>query len=194
VPSPLSAAEERSPGVRPSSAQRQREPAAASLHSQIFRGLLAAVVEDVIGDLVTFAKVVQAGTLDRRDVDEHVLAAVVRPDEAVALFSVEKFHSPARHVCSPLVTAVALGSEWFLAGPRSRAIFFRSSALPVLSNLPNSSRSSAVRLPTASGAFRGGKGRVGQNQAITRQRITRALQPQGYRAARLEKEQRTRRA
>jgi hypothetical protein len=37
----------------------------------------------------------------------------------------------------------------------------------VLSSLPNSSRSSAVRFPIGSGAFRGGKGRVGQNQAIS---------------------------
>src|ERR1019366_435768 len=48
----------------------------ASRDPQIFRRLLAAVVDDVECHLVAFAKV-DAGLLDGRDMDEHVWAAAV---------------------------------------------------------------------------------------------------------------------
>ena len=56
----------------------------------------AAVADHVVGDLVAFSQAVQAGLLNSRDMDEHVLAAGVRRDEAVTLRRVEKFHCRAR--------------------------------------------------------------------------------------------------
>src|SRR6476646_828540 len=87
-------------GARPSSAQRQREPAAASLQPQIFRRFLAAARDYVEGDLVAFPQV-NAGALDGRNMDENVLATAVRRDKPVTLGRVEPLHSTTRHVALP---------------------------------------------------------------------------------------------
>src|SRR3954447_19689488 len=62
------------------------------------RGLAVALVGlELVGDLLTFAQAHQAGALHRRDVDEDILAAVVRLDEAVALGLVEPLHRTRFH-------------------------------------------------------------------------------------------------
>src|SRR3984893_7887932 len=78
-----------------------------SLHLQIFRTLFALVWNDVIGDLVAFTEVVQAGPLNGRNMDEHILTATaIRRDETIPLSRVEPLHSTCRHVRSPF------GTEW----------------------------------------------------------------------------------
>ena len=54
------------------------------------RPAAAAIVLGLEGELGAFGKLLQAGALDRRDVDEHVLAAALRRDEAEAAIVVEE--------------------------------------------------------------------------------------------------------
>ena len=57
------------------------------------RGLAAAAVGfDIKGELLPLVKAAHAGALDGGDVDEHIRAARVLHDEAVALLGVEKFN------------------------------------------------------------------------------------------------------
>src|SRR5687768_13674870 len=55
------------------------------------------VALDFVGNLLVFIEAAQARLFDGRDVDENVLAAVVRLDEAVALGAVEPFYSAGSH-------------------------------------------------------------------------------------------------
>jgi len=54
-----------------------------SLHSQIFRGLLATVVDDVEGDLGAFEKAIEARPLNGLDMHKHIAAAAVRRNKAL---------------------------------------------------------------------------------------------------------------
>src|SRR5215207_8091629 len=67
--------------------------------SEIGRGLLAAapVGLNLIGDLLTLREAPHSGPLDGTDVHEHIPAALIRLDEAVALCFVEPLHSSGRH-------------------------------------------------------------------------------------------------
>src|ERR671921_731488 len=71
---------------------------------QIDRGLFAAAAVGLhlIGDLLTLREAAQAGALNRADVDEHVLAARVRLNEAIALLVVEPLHRSRCHDVSSL--------------------------------------------------------------------------------------------
>src|SRR3954452_6369391 len=62
-------------------------------------GLLAAapVGLNVIGDLLTLSEAAHARPLHGADMHEHVLAALVGLNEAVALLVVEPLHSTSRH-------------------------------------------------------------------------------------------------
>src|SRR3954452_4780223 len=66
---------------------------------EIGRGLLAAapVGLNVIGDLLTLSEAAHPRTLHGADVHEHVLAALVGLNEAVALLFVEPLHGTSRH-------------------------------------------------------------------------------------------------
>jgi len=46
-------------------------------------------------------KITETGSLDRSNMDEHIMAAVVGRDEAETPGRVEPLHSPARHVRPP---------------------------------------------------------------------------------------------
>jgi hypothetical protein len=73
-----------------------------SCDPQIFRALLALIRDHVIGDLGSLAQVAQAGLLDRRDMDEHVLATTaIGLDETVALGRVKPLHRAAWHAARP---------------------------------------------------------------------------------------------
>ena len=62
------------------------------------RGLAAAAVGfDVKGELLPLVKAAHAGALDGGDVDEHIRAARVLHDEAVALLGVEKLNGTCSH-------------------------------------------------------------------------------------------------
>src|SRR5688572_14436586 len=60
-------------------------------------GFLAAVGDHFVFDLRAFIERAQAGLLDRRDVQKHVLAAAVRLDEAITLGRVEPLNSTSSH-------------------------------------------------------------------------------------------------
>jgi hypothetical protein len=74
---------------------------AASLHPQIFRGLLPAVVNDVEVNLDAFNQAAEARLLNSLDMYKYVAAAIVRGNEAKTSRLVEPLHGPARHVSSP---------------------------------------------------------------------------------------------
>jgi hypothetical protein len=65
---------------------------------QVFRRRLALVRDFVIAHLGTLIEAAKARSFDGRDMDENVLAAVVRLNEAVALGRVEPLHCTHRHV------------------------------------------------------------------------------------------------
>src|SRR5438105_13081816 len=52
----------------------------------------AALCGDLVIDLLAFIQAVQARTLDGADMDEHVLAAIGRLDEAETLGGIEPLH------------------------------------------------------------------------------------------------------
>src|SRR4051812_34973833 len=64
---------------------------------QVRGGVLAALVDHVVADLLALAERAHPGALDGRDMDEHVLGAVARLDEAKAFSGVEEFHSACSH-------------------------------------------------------------------------------------------------
>src|ERR1700754_1819354 len=65
---------------------------------EIDGGVLAAVLLDLIGDLLAFVQAVQASPLDGADMDEHVLAAAVRLNEAKTLGGIKPLDRACRHV------------------------------------------------------------------------------------------------
>src|SRR6516165_933120 len=80
-----------------------------STHFEIGRRLLAAVADQFIVEHLALVERAQAGPLDRRDVDEHVSAAVLRLNEPIALRRVEPFHGASSHhgllACTNLIAA-----------------------------------------------------------------------------------------
>jgi hypothetical protein len=55
------------------------------------------ICDDVEFELLPLVEGAQAGTLDRADVNEHILAAVIRLNEAEALLAVEPLYSARTH-------------------------------------------------------------------------------------------------
>jgi hypothetical protein len=97
---------------------------------QIGRGGLAAAAIgfDVKGELLPLIKAAHAGALDGGDVDEHIRAARVLHDEAVALLRVEKLngtcshdglHLKTRHAFAAVPTIRAVQSGFCVFGGRS---------------------------------------------------------------------------
>src|SRR5690348_6924720 len=74
-------------------------PVPPSSRFQIGRRAFAAarVALDVEADLLALVQVADARALDGRDVHEHVLAAIIRLDEAEALLGVKPFYGADRH-------------------------------------------------------------------------------------------------
>src|SRR5262249_7722736 len=63
------------------------------------RGLASPAIRyDLIRDLLTLVEAVHSGPLDGADVDEHVVAAIVRLDESEALLAVEPLHGSLGHL------------------------------------------------------------------------------------------------
>src|ERR1700754_69397 len=58
------------------------------------RALALLVRLDLEADALSFGQILQSGAFHRGDVNEHVAAAVVRLDEAVAAFAVEELDRP----------------------------------------------------------------------------------------------------
>ena len=57
-------------------------------------GLFAAVLLDLVGDFLAFVEAVEACALDGADMDEYVLAAAVRLNEAITLVPLNHFTVP----------------------------------------------------------------------------------------------------
>ncbi len=70
--------------------------------AQIFgRGLARLSISDnVVRDLLSLVEAMHAGAFDRADMHEHILAAVIRLDEAKAFLAIEPFHGSLRHISS----------------------------------------------------------------------------------------------
>src|SRR4051812_34768179 len=68
---------------------------------EILRGGLAAVGDELVLDNLPLVQAVQPGTLDRRDVHEHVLVAAIWLDEPVAFGRVEPLDGAFLHRRSP---------------------------------------------------------------------------------------------
>src|SRR4051812_31249233 len=70
---------------------------------KVARSLLAALGDDLVGDLLAFHEGAHPGPLDGADVHEHVLGAVSRLDESEALLGIEELHGTCRHCSFPCV-------------------------------------------------------------------------------------------
>src|SRR5215831_16651183 len=68
---------------------------------QIAGGLLAALGYDFEADLLALVQRTHASALHCSNVHKHILRAIVRLNEAVALLGIEKFHSSDRHQVFP---------------------------------------------------------------------------------------------
>src|SRR5439155_24564860 len=68
---------------------------------QVGGGILAALIHHLVADLLAFVQAVQACTLDGADMDENVLAAAVRLDEAETLGRVEPLYCARSHGLYP---------------------------------------------------------------------------------------------
>src|SRR6185437_7642503 len=84
------------------SAEQRSEPllrcfATSADQREIAGRFLAAIAHDLVLDLLTLIEPRQPGALDRRDVDEDVLAAGIRLNEAVALLRVEPLDRTRSH-------------------------------------------------------------------------------------------------
>ena len=68
--------------------------------AQIFRRGLAglAIGNNIEGDFLPLIEATHPGALDRADMDEDILAAVIRLDEAKAFLAVEPLYRTLRHV------------------------------------------------------------------------------------------------
>jgi len=65
-------------------------PASADL--EVLCRFLAAIAHDLILDDLSLIERAEPGALDRRDVDENILAAALRLNEAIAFGRVEPLH------------------------------------------------------------------------------------------------------
>jgi hypothetical protein len=67
---------------------------------------LSALGHNVERDFLSLVEAAHPGAFDSADVDEHVLAAVIRLDEAEALLAVEPLYGSLRHVNVSLLSSV----------------------------------------------------------------------------------------
>src|SRR6266446_6126347 len=61
------------------------------------RGLALLAALELVAELLALLQIAHPGLLDGRDVDEHVLRAVIGLDEAIALLCVEPLHGSGSH-------------------------------------------------------------------------------------------------
>src|SRR5919112_467011 len=89
----------RSGGTASRAELRAHKPSGALRGLEVDRGGLAVALIglELEGDLLALAQAADARALDGADMDEHVLAAAVRLDEAVALGLVEPLHRSRLH-------------------------------------------------------------------------------------------------
>ena len=83
----------------------------ASGQFQIGGRSLAALHLHLVADLLSFIKATQASSLNRGDVDEDILAAILRHDETEAFCGIEPLDSPDSHSCVKLRAGTARGAQ-----------------------------------------------------------------------------------
>jgi hypothetical protein len=71
-----------------------------SLDLEVFRGVLPAIVHEFILNTLPLVQSAQAGTFDRRDMDEHILASTLRLNEPIAFVGLNHFTFPVGIVVS----------------------------------------------------------------------------------------------
>jgi hypothetical protein len=70
----------------------------ASTYSQVFRRFLAAICDNVVANLGALCEGGETCPLDRRYMDEDILAAGIRLNETIPLRRIEPLYYPHRHV------------------------------------------------------------------------------------------------
>src|ERR1700685_3810005 len=82
----------------------------SALNLEVFRGRLALVRDLFVFNDLPFIEPAEAGSLDRRDMDENIFAASLRLNEPVALLRIEPLHGTFSHRSAPnrLVSIVTL--------------------------------------------------------------------------------------
>jgi outer membrane receptor protein involved in Fe transport len=75
---------------------RRRGSGRLEIPSRVFAAALVRL--DLVGDLLAFTQGSKPGTFNSADVYEHVIAAVIRLDEAIALGCVKPLHGSHAHV------------------------------------------------------------------------------------------------
>src|SRR5260370_30896948 len=80
----------------------------ASNGAQLVGGRLAGplIISELIRQLLAFVQVRHLGALDRADVNEHILAAIIRLNEAKTLLRIEPFDSSGAHALSFRLTRI----------------------------------------------------------------------------------------
>jgi hypothetical protein len=89
---------------------------------------------DIEADALVLRQGLEAGRVDRREVREQVVAAVIRFDEAEALGVVEPFHSASRHVFSlfKVIFPNFASSEVFAVTDSTKQIHYKQNFNKVL--------------------------------------------------------------
>jgi hypothetical protein len=83
-----------------------------------FAGFVVAC--DLKSDLLPFAKITHPSALDGRDMDENVLTAIIRLDEAKALGGIEPFHGAGGHKSPPSGKTCRSPTECLVSSERFR--------------------------------------------------------------------------
>src|SRR6185437_8487974 len=85
-----------------------RTRATGSLDLEVLRGCLSTVLDELELNGLAFVQRTKACTLDCGDVNEHILPAFLRLNEAVAFRRIEPLNGALRHACSPEVLLTRL--------------------------------------------------------------------------------------
>src|SRR6185437_2074814 len=80
-----------------------RTRATGSLDLEVLRGSLSTVLDEFELNGLAFVQRAKARALDCGDVNEHILPAFLRLNEAIAFRRIEPLNGALRHACSPEV-------------------------------------------------------------------------------------------
>src|SRR5260370_34456245 len=120
----------------------------ASNGAQLVGGRLAGslILSELIRQLLAFVQVRHPGALNRADVNEDILAAIIRLDEAKTLLRIEPFDSSGAHALSFRLTRIWQHS-W--QGCRRWSKFRRSSSVKRRAVFPGMAKSFGRNVDTA---------------------------------------------
>jgi hypothetical protein len=89
---------------RPCKRSTRKERLKSGRFLQVYGAAFAVLVFDFIADLLTFLKAAEAGAFNGRNVNKHIIAALIRCDKPIAFGRVKPFNSSGLHfVSSPLI-------------------------------------------------------------------------------------------